>query len=100
QQALQIVQVENWGLPLPHDQWERIFVRFERGMQPDRYKIRRGLGLGLYISRRILRAHGGGIFVKESVPTLDDPARRDNEGWRTVFEIRIPSTLPKGKSRQ
>ena len=42
----------------------RIFNRFERAVSPRNYG---GLGLGLYISAQILRAHGGSLRV-ESEP--------------------------------
>jgi signal transduction histidine kinase len=46
----------------PHD-LERVFERFERAVSVD-YG---GLGLGLYISRQIVRAHGGTISVESQL---------------------------------
>ncbi len=39
----------------------RIFDRFQRGVSADHYG---GLGLGLYISRRMVEVHGGSIRVQ------------------------------------
>jgi signal transduction histidine kinase len=42
---------------------ERIFGRFERGVDPERIS---GLGIGLYIARAIAVAHGGSIEVLDA----------------------------------
>ncbi|MGZ8230881.1 MAG: ATP-binding protein [Burkholderiales bacterium] len=51
------------GAGIPGDQLQAIFERFWQVGKNDR----RGLGLGLYISRCIVEAHGGSIWA-ESVP--------------------------------
>ena len=43
-----------------HAQLERIFGRFERGVSSREYG---GLGLGLFLTRQIVEAHGGTIQV-------------------------------------
>lgn len=48
------------GSGIPEDALERIFERFSQIGKSDR----RGLGLGLYISRCIVEAHGGRIWAK------------------------------------
>ena len=45
---------------------ERIFDRFERAVTPG---ATAGLGLGLYIARQIVEAHGGRILVRSSLGT-------------------------------
>ena len=52
------------GAGMPADQPEVVFERFR---QPSR--DRRGLGLGLYISKSIVEAHGGRILVKSALGT-------------------------------
>jgi len=52
------------GAGMPADQLEVVFERFR---QPSR--DRRGLGLGLYISKSIVEAHGGRILVKSALGT-------------------------------
>lgn len=96
QSSQYIIHVINWGVPLEENIINKIFNAFERGDSHDRLKARRGMGLGLYIARRFLAAHKGTIFCKQSTPTLDDPRRKNIEGWNTVFEIRLPFGLPRG----
>ena len=55
-----VVEVTNPGAPLPAQLRERLFEPFHKG---DRYS--RGLGLGLYIAREVVRAHGGSIALDD-----------------------------------
>ena len=57
-EAVVLVKDEGPGVA-PEDQ-ERIFERFERGIAPSDVG---GLGLGLYITRKIVEAHGGRVDV-------------------------------------
>jgi signal transduction histidine kinase len=65
------------GVGIDAEQCERIFGRFERGAAPAQHYP--GLGLGLYVAREIVEAHGGHIRA-EGAPgrgatfTLDLPA--------------------------
>ena len=52
------VTVTDHGVGIQADQRERIFGRFERAAPAQHYP---GLGLGLYVSREIVEAHGGRI---------------------------------------
>lgn len=56
--------VADQGIGIAREDAERIFSRFERAAPVHHYG---GLGLGLYITRSIVEAHGGRIRV-ESVP--------------------------------
>ncbi|MCP3137231.1 sensor histidine kinase [Pyxidicoccus xibeiensis] len=68
-----VVRDEGIGVP-PEDQ-ERIFERFERSASVQHFK---GLGLGLWITKRIVEAHGGSIRV-ESQP-----------GAGSTFTVELP----------
>lgn len=72
------VSVSDTGAGIPNDQIEAVFERFWQ----DRKDDRRGLGLGLYISRCIIEAHGGRIWV-ESAP-----------GKGSSFYFTIPGEVP------
>jgi len=54
-------EVEDSGAGIPIAEWTRVFDRFARTDDSDRS----GLGLGLPISRAILRAHGGDVELRE-----------------------------------
>lgn len=58
-----VVCVEDDGPGIPESDRERLFAPFVRGDDPDG---RGGLGIGLALCRRIVRAHGGRIGVDES----------------------------------
>jgi PAS domain S-box-containing protein len=69
-----VLTVEDHGIGVAHEDLERIFTRFERAVPVRHYG---GLGLGLYISRSIVEAHGGSLRV-ESKP---------NQGSRFIAEL-------------
>ncbi|MDP2826259.1 MAG: ATP-binding protein, partial [Sulfuritalea sp.] len=55
--------IENSGEPIPPQHLARIFDRFYRA-DPSRHRSDEGAGLGLAITRSIIRAHGGEIGVR------------------------------------
>lgn len=56
--------VRDEGIGIATDQKDRIFEQFERAASSRNYG---GLGLGLWIARQIVRAHGGGITVESEL---------------------------------
>ena len=77
-----VVRVEDQGIGVSREVLERIFDRFARGAHGPRTESRGshkdGLGLGLWITKKIVDAHGGTILA-ESEP---------DKG--TVFTMRLP----------
>jgi signal transduction histidine kinase len=59
------VRVRDYGLGVPPDQQERLFERFVR-LERDMNSPARGAGLGLYISKRLIEAMGGRIWLESS----------------------------------
>jgi PAS domain S-box-containing protein len=74
------VGVHNEGPPIPAEVQATIFSAFRRGERESRNSKTAGLGLGLYISREITIAHGGGINLQSSA----------SEG--TTFRVTLPAT--------
>jgi PAS domain S-box-containing protein len=71
-----VLEVHNEGTPIPPELLPRLFEPMERGtIQKDR--VGRSIGLGLFIVRNIVQAHGGTITVRSGV-----------EG--TTFIVRLP----------
>jgi signal transduction histidine kinase len=60
-----IIAVDDDGPGIPREEWERVFDRFHRS-EPARDRGSGGTGLGLGISRSIVAAHGGRIWVEGS----------------------------------
>ncbi|MDQ3547768.1 MAG: PAS domain S-box protein [Chloroflexota bacterium] len=56
------IAVADQGYGIRADDLERIFVKFGRGRDRGGHRPD-GLGLGLYLSRRIVQAHGSDLFV-------------------------------------
>jgi PAS domain S-box-containing protein len=72
----QVLEVSNPGPPIPPDKLETLFDPF-RQAGPDTRK-RSGLGLGLFIVREIIQAHGGTVAVRST----------QEEG--TTFTVTLP----------
>ena len=58
------IRVRDHGIGLSAADAGRVFERFERAVAATRYG---GLGLGLYVARRIVEAHGGRISVQSEL---------------------------------
>jgi signal transduction histidine kinase len=61
-----LVLVEDTGIGIPPDQWERIFERGYQIIGPNEWK-RGGVGFGLAQAREYARSLGGDIIVADSV---------------------------------
>jgi PAS domain S-box-containing protein len=73
------LRITDRGMGIPAKDQARVFERFERAVGAKHYG---GLGLGLYIVRQIVEAHGGEIHV-ESAP-----------GTGTSFVVVLPRDPP------
>ena len=71
------LQVQDHGSGIPADQLAEIFQRFYQVARADRASLG-GLGLGLFITKEIVTAHGGTVVVESE------------EGYGTTFTIRLP----------
>jgi signal transduction histidine kinase len=74
------LSIRNAGPPIPADAIPTIFDPLVRGASPDKTKHRRpgSIGLGLYVAREVVAAHGGTIDVESSAA----------DG--TAFTVRLP----------
>lgn len=77
-----LIYVADQGIGIPPEEQEQIFQRFYRVDNRLRREAQ-GSGLGLYLARAIVEAHGGRIWVESQV----------NRGSRFMF------TLPLGRRR-
>jgi PAS domain S-box-containing protein len=77
-----VLEVHNQGTPIPPEQQPRIFEPLERGLEQPEDRGGRSIGLGLYIVRSIVHAHGGTVEVRSTA----------TEG--TTFTVRLPRHVP------
>jgi signal transduction histidine kinase len=75
-----LIEVEDSGIGLPKDALESIFTPFQRARNATEANIP-GLGLGLYVSRRIVEQHGGRLWAQSA-----------GEGLGTVMSVWLGST--------
>ncbi|MBI4577212.1 MAG: HAMP domain-containing histidine kinase [Planctomycetes bacterium] len=61
-----VVEVEDRGLGIPEGALARVFDRFWRVEDGDPERSRKGTGLGLYIVRTIVEAHGGRVSASSA----------------------------------
>ncbi|OFX21982.1 MAG: hypothetical protein A2V77_13065 [Anaeromyxobacter sp. RBG_16_69_14] len=76
-----VLEVNNEGPVISPDLMRVLFEPFRRGSASRDASHTRGLGLGLYIARLIVNAHGGAISVQST----------REQG--TTFEVRLPRTV-------
>jgi len=72
---LAIVEVSDQGIGIPLEHQARVFERFQRAVPAQNFG---GLGLGLYVARQIVEAHGGTIQVTSAA------------GAGATFTVRLP----------
>jgi two-component system sensor histidine kinase KdpD len=70
--------VTNFGGFIREDERERVFERFYRGVETEHSAS--GAGLGLFVARKIARAHGGDLDLYES----------QTNAATTTFRLRLP----------
>lgn len=75
-----VVSVADAGIGIPAEQLDLVFDRFYQADADASGRRFGGLGLGLYISRAIIEAHGGAI---SAAPNLE-------AGRGSIFSFRIP----------
>lgn len=61
-----IISVKDNGIGIPKKDIENIFERFYR-VDKSRNKLTGGIGVGLTISKAIVKSHGGEIFVNSEL---------------------------------
>lgn len=76
--------IRDTGIGIPREKLEAVFERYIQVAKNDR----RGLGLGLYISRSIVQGHGGRIWAESKI----------GEGSSFCFTLPVQSRFGRAKS--
>lgn len=86
------MEIEDEGIGIPKNERHRIFQRFYRGGEAS-VQEQPGSGVGLYLTRRIVEAHGGMIRAADAVKNVRNADRsrkkQENRGG-TTFIIQLP----------
>ena len=90
-----VVSVSDPGVGIPPKELQKIFEKFHRVDRGDA-RTTYGHGLGLYISKRLIEAHGGDIWVESKVgqgstfsftlPLADNRGGPDKAGFEESIE--------------
>jgi signal transduction histidine kinase len=72
------IAVSDHGIGIPSEEQARIFEKFERAVSERHYG---GFGLGLWVVRQIVEAHGGSIHVASEA------------GQGSTFIVELPLSL-------
>ena len=75
------VSISDTGIGIPKNQIDKLFVKFFRADNALRFQTS-GSGLGLYVVKNIVEAHGGAVKVESE----------ENKGTTMSFTLPIPHT--------
>jgi len=78
------VSVKDSGIGIPKEEAANLFTRFYRAKNAVRIKTE-GTGLGLYITKNIIEAHGGKIWVES--PASPSQGGEENKGTTFLFTV-------------
>ncbi|MBN8472831.1 response regulator [Corallococcus exiguus] len=77
-----VLEVHNTGAPIPPELLPRLFEPLERGISHRENRTDRSIGLGLFIVRQVVQAHGGTASVTSTAEA------------GTTFTVRLPRQPP------
>jgi signal transduction histidine kinase len=72
-----VLTVEDTGVGIPPEDLPHVFNRFRQSQRAERRQS--GLGLGLWLVRKIVEAHGGSVA-----------AASQGDGFGSIFTARLP----------
>lgn len=77
-----VVAVQDWGVGIPEERQAQIFERFYRAHEGTAHDYS-GMGVGLYLSREIVRRHGGAMWFES------------DWGRGSTFSFSLPLATPR-----
>jgi signal transduction histidine kinase len=78
-----VFEVSDNGIGIAPDQLEVIFDMFAQDGQAGSRRSEGGLGIGLFLTRKLVEAHGGAVMARSAGP-----------GLGSVFTVRLPCENP------
>jgi len=87
------INVSDYGLGILLKDKERIFELYTQGKLKDERRFVQGTGIGLWVVRQIIKAHGGDIKVWSKLFDYQDTGTKEElekKGFRTDFTVELP----------
>jgi signal transduction histidine kinase len=75
-----VIWISSYGIELTAEERRKLFEREFRGVSADDRS--KGIGIGLYLTKEIIKMHGGAIELVPQTPTFN-----------TVFKITLPTKI-------
>lgn len=83
------ISVSDTGIGIPKDQQENLFSKFTQADTSSHFANTQGTGLGLYVVKGIVEAHGGSVSIES--PASPSQGGQENQGTTISFSIPIDS---------
>jgi signal transduction histidine kinase len=89
---LYVASVSDFGLGIPAEEYETIFLPYARSKLQDPRRFIQGTGIGLSVVKQIIRRHGGKVWVTSrqgADPSGSRGTSSSVEGFNTTFWVHL-----------
>jgi len=91
---LYLISISDFGLGILERDSEKVFQKHYRARHEDPRRFVTGTGIGLAVAKDIVEGHGGRIYYTSSRGEGHKGTKLGVEGYKTTFNIEMPSGVP------